>query len=134
MRYLPPAAELGLFDFIWSSCSLEHLGGMAQGERFIEEALQFLRPGGVAVHTTEYNVRSNWRTVTKGQTVIYRKRDIQRISARLRRRGCHIDLDFTEGNMPQDHYVDPPPYKHEVHLRLRLLGHVVSSYGLIIET
>ena len=51
MRDLPD--DLGSFDFIWSSCSFEHLGSLGEGERFVLEALRFLKPGGVAVHTTE---------------------------------------------------------------------------------
>ena len=54
MRKLP--GDLGIFDFVWSSCSLEHLGTIALGEDFIIQSLQYLKPGGVSVHTTEYNV------------------------------------------------------------------------------
>lgn len=133
MRKLPPAHDLGMFDFIWSSCSLEHLGSMALGEKFIDESLRYLKPGGHAVHTTEFNVKSNRDTVTEGQTTIFRKKDIQRIAADLRQRGCRVDLDFTEGNLPHDLYVDPPPYKQEVHLRLLLLDYIVTSYALIID-
>ncbi len=52
MRALDMAA-LGAFDFLWSSCSFEHLGGLDAGLRFVLESTALLRPGGVAVHTTE---------------------------------------------------------------------------------
>ncbi len=60
MRQIP--ADLGTFDFVWSACSFEHLGSLALGERFVFDALRFVKPGGFAVHTTEYNVSSNTRT------------------------------------------------------------------------
>ena len=41
------------------------------------DSLRFLRPGGIAIHTTEFNVSSNDNTVADGDTVIYRKRDIE---------------------------------------------------------
>ena len=130
MRKLPD--DLGTFDFIWSSCSLEHLGTLKAGEKFIYESLKYLKPGGVSVHTTEYNVRSNFFTVTKGPSVIYRKRDLQRIAKNVRKQGCKIDLDFTEGKLPYDQIVDKPPYTGEVHLKLLLENYVATSFGLII--
>ena len=131
MRELPD--NLGQFDFIWSSCSLEHLGTLKLGEKFIYEAMKYLKPGGVAVHTTEYNVQSNLFTVTKGPSVIYRKRDFKRIAKKLRQQGYKIELDFTEGNMELDKIVDEYPYRGEVHLKLRLENYVATSFGLIIE-
>ena len=131
MRDLPD--DLGSFDFIWSSCSLEHLGSLALGEKFVFESLKYLVPGGWAVHTTEYNLSSDSATVSEGHTVLFRKRDIQRIAKRLRRLGHHIELDFTEGRLPADQVIDQPPYTHQVHLKLSMLGHIVTSFGLIIR-
>lgn len=54
------------YDFLWSSCSLEHLGTLQKGVKFIWNSLECLRPGGVAVHTTEYNLSSNLDTVEEG--------------------------------------------------------------------
>ena len=131
MRQLPD--DLGTFDFVWSSCSLEHLGTMVLGERFVNESLKYLKPGGVSVHTTEFNVQSNGKTLTKGWTVIFRKKDMQRLAANVRRRGCRLDLDFAGGNLPYDRIVDKPPYQHDIHLKLSLDDFVVTSFGLIIE-
>ena len=39
----------------------------------------FAGPGGVGVHTTEYNLSSNERTVEQGPTVLYRRRDLDTI-------------------------------------------------------
>lgn len=132
MRTLPD--DLGLYDFIWSSCSLEHLGSMDQGEQFIYDSLKYLKPGGVGVHTTEFNLQSNLVTVVKGPSVIYRKRDLERIAENLQRRGYRIDLDFSGGDLPYDQIVEEPPYTHEIHLKLRLDNYVATSFGLIVES
>jgi hypothetical protein len=132
MRALPPVAELGQFDFIWSACALEHLGSLQRGEDFIFQALRYLKPGGVAVHTTEYNVSSNTSTVTEGQSNIFRRRDLERIGADLGWLGYEVDLDFADGDLPGDGVVDPFPYTGEVHLKLLLEGYVATSFGLII--
>ena len=44
------------YDFCWSACCLEHLGSISNGLEFICNSLETLRPGGVAVHTTELNL------------------------------------------------------------------------------
>lgn len=132
MRDLP--ADLGRFDFLWSSCSLEHLGGIELGEEFIFNALRHLKPGGWAIHTTEYNLSSNTNTVSTGGVVLYRRQDIERIAARLRRRGCRVTPTFIADTGPLDWVIDREPYTHNPHLRLELFGYTVTSYGLIIQT
>jgi hypothetical protein len=131
MRQLPD--DLGSYDFIWSSCSLEHLGSLELGEKFIFESLKYLKPGGVAVHTTEYNLHSNFSTITHGPDVIFRKRDFQKIASKLQRQGYAIELDFRKGDLPYDLLVDKPPYNPHAHLTLLLAGYTVTSFGLIIE-
>jgi Methyltransferase domain len=68
--------ELRDFDFVWSSCAFEHLGSLQAGVDFVVSSMDCLRPGGLAVHTTEFNVGSNDATMAVGGTVIYRERDI----------------------------------------------------------
>ena len=131
MRHLPD--DLGVFDFLWSCCSLEHLGNLKLGENFIYESQKYLRPGGVAVHTTEYNLSSNFFTPSRGYNVIYRKRDFERIAKKLRQQGCVVELDFRRGNQPLDQHVDKPPYSGTDHLTLLSQGYVATSFGLIIE-
>ena len=75
-----PADLDSQFDFCWSSCALEHLGSLEHGMRFIERAMALLRPGGIAVHTTEYNMTSNAETFEAPYTLYlsaprFRRRD-----------------------------------------------------------
>ncbi len=130
MRSIPD--DLGTYDFVWSSCSLEHLGSLELGEKFIHDSLKFLKPGGVAVHTTEYNLQSNSATISRGPSVIFRERDIRRIAHDLSKMGYAIDVDYTLGQGWADRRVEAPPYGQNVHLRLYLFGYEATSIGLII--
>lgn len=126
-------ADLAGFDFVWSACSLDHLGTIERGQWFIHRAMDCLAPGGVAVHTTEFNVSSNVDTLDKGAVVLFRKKDIEEVATRLGQRGCAIDLDWEIGTGSADRYVDVHPYLHIPHLKVALGGYVSTSIGLIIE-
>ena len=123
----------GGFDFTWSSCCFEHLGSIEHGLRFVEESLKLLKPGGIAVHTTEFNLSSNDDTVFEGGCVIFRRRDIDRLAQRVTSQGHRICLDYTEGTLPGDLHVDVPPYTQSPHLRLLLQGFVSTSIGLVVQ-
>lgn len=135
MNFIPK--DLRGFDFVWSSCALEHLGSLRRGERFIYNSMDCLKPGGIAIHTTEYNVSSNLFTIGHGDTVLYRRRDIERIIRNLRAQGHDIEMDFTPGNMPGDMYIDIPPYKYDPHLKMRFRKRFsrynITSIGLIVQ-
>jgi hypothetical protein len=130
MNSIPP--DLRGFDFTWSSCAFEHLGSLAAGADFVLAQMETLKPGGVAVHTTEYTVSSNETTIDSGATVLYRRRDIEALVRRLRRAGHGIDIDYTEGTTPEDVHVDTPPYTN-VHLRTTLGEYVTTSLALVME-
>ncbi|HET6810843.1 MAG TPA: hypothetical protein VFH50_07530 [Acidimicrobiales bacterium] len=130
MNSIPP--DLRDFDFNWSSCAFEHLGSIELGIRFVNEQMETLRPGGVAVHTTEFNVESDDATVESGGTVIFRRRDIEEMAARLRRSGHRVECDFSPGQSEADRHVDVEPYT-TTHLRVSLGGYVTTSFGLIVE-
>jgi hypothetical protein len=125
-------ADLEGFDFTWSSCAFEHLGSLAAGADFLLAQMRCLKPGGTAVHTTEFTVSSNERTLETGATVLYRRRDIEALVARLRRAGHAIDIDYTEGSTPEDLHVDTPPFTN-IHLRTTLGEFVTTSLALVIE-
>lgn len=125
--------DLTGFDFCWSACALEHLGSIEQGLQFIEASLECLRPGGVAVHTTEFNCHSDHATLDNASTVLFRQRDLIRLAQRLRRRGHEIVLNFDTGDQPLDLHIDMPPYRQDNHLKLQIAKWVTTSYGLIVR-
>jgi hypothetical protein len=134
MRALDPAA-LGTHDFIWSSCSFEHLGSLEAGLQFVLRSTALLRPGGIAVHTTEFNVSDEENTVTTGDSVIYRRRDISSLAHRLRLIGCGMErFDDFPGTAPEDIEYDHHPYyqNDRAHIKLLLHGYVATSCLLII--
>lgn len=132
--------DLTEYDFIWSSCALEHLGSIRNGKQFIYDSLECLKPGGVAVHTTEYNVTSNLITIDtfpRCNFCIFRRKDLEDVASHLTRLGYTISLNFKLGTTPMDRFVDTPPYRMNPHLRLRIGSRfnplVATSYGLIIQ-
>lgn len=140
MNHVP--ADLGGFDFTWSTCSFEHCGSLELGLEFLERQMDCLLPGGVAVHTTEFNLSSNDGTVADGPCVIYRLRDMEAICARLAASGHTVEpLDIDPGSHALDGFVDEPPYSDwqtaplakVKHLRLNLWGHASTSIALIIR-
>jgi hypothetical protein len=132
MRAIPD--DLRGFDFTWSSCCFEHLGSIENGFQFILDQMACLKPGGIAVHTTELNVSSNKETLDHDPfLVLFRRRDFEHLGRRLRWRGHSIELDFTPGNLVADNYVDNPPFRQDLHLRLNWDKYVTTSFGLIIR-
>jgi len=126
--------DLNGFDFNWSSCSFEHLGTLDRGFQFLKNQMKTLKPGGWAVHTTEYNVSSNDETQENNSTVIYRQRDIEYIVNELRNEGHFVEeVDFSIGGLPEDFMVDTEPHQQKVHLKLQVDKYVVTSIGLIMQ-
>lgn len=132
MNRIPGELKAG-YDFLWSSCALEHLGSLTRGERFVYNAMACLKPGGVAVHTTEFNVHSNDLTEDYKPIVIFRRRDMERIAARLTACGHTVEpFSFDAGHLPVDEMVDEPPYRDDRHLKLLIGSYVCTSVGFII--
>jgi hypothetical protein len=126
--------DLRSFDFTWSTCAFEHCGSIDLGLAFLERQMACLRPGGVAVHTTEFNLGSNRETITTGPTVIFRMRDMETVAARLRAEGHRVEpFDLHPGDAAEDRYVDPPPYGSEPHMRLLLARWPATSIGIVVE-
>ena len=127
-------ADLTGFDFTWSSCAYEHLGSIEAGLDFFENSLACLKPGGVAVHTTELNLSSNSDTLDQGATVIFRRRDFETLAERLIGQGHDvIPITFDCGETELDRVIDLPPYTNDPHLRLALLRWVATSFGMIVR-
>lgn len=124
------------YDFLWSSCALEHLGSLEAGVNFIEASLSLLKVGGVAVHTTEYNVSSNAETLADGANVIFRQRDIEAIGQRVRALSAAMSRpDFDAGDEAPDIEFDYEPYfqNRRYHIKILAAGFVATSMLLIIQ-
>lgn len=124
--------DLRGFDFTYSSCCFEHLGTIELGLRFIEAQMDCLRPGGVAVHTTELNLSSDTETMECPFMSLFRRSDFQRLADRLKARGHHVDLDFSQGDLVADNHVDLPPYSGPYTLKIEWDRYVTTSFGLIV--
>jgi hypothetical protein len=121
------------FDFTWSTCALGHLGNLEKGMQFIEDSLKTLKPGGIAVHTTELNLSSDTDTIESPRTSVYRRHDIEELVRRLTAEGHEVHVNFNIGNGPLDRYVDERPYTSDKHLRLRLGPYAATSLGIVIR-
>lgn len=132
--------DLGVHDLVWSSCCFEHLGSPQAGIEFVRRSMQFVRPGGIAVHTTEFDP-SRFRplkesgSVADGHYVVfYRRREISELILRLREDGFEVEMDWRVSRRhPMERKVDRPPYTHDPHLRVEMAGRVVTSIGLVVR-
>jgi hypothetical protein len=129
-----PADLLG-FDCLWSCGSLEHIGGLQNGLDYIESAMACLRPGGVAVHTTEFNLVSDTVTLDSPDLSYYRRQDVVRLAERLLANGHQIVLNFTLGDTVADTHIDMEPRRVlPISLKWQVDAHfVITSIGLIIQ-
>ena len=123
----------GQFDFCWSACAFEHLGSIAKGLDFVMASVDCLKPGGVAVHTTELNCYSNSKTIDNEPTVLFRKRDFLELHKRLEANGCRVAFNFNLGQQPLDSHVDVPPYHADAHLKLRIGQWTSTSFGVLVQ-
>lgn len=129
-----PSKFDGGFDFCWSSCAFEHLGSLKKGTEFVQNSLATLRPGGIAVHTTEFNISSNTTTPQTEASVVYRRRDIEELVQSLSAAGHDVSpVDWTSGSGLIDRVIDRPPYRQSPHLKLEIDGYHCTSIGLIIR-
>lgn len=147
MNQLPVFDQL--YDFCWSVCALEHLGSIAKGLEFIENSLAAIKPGGIAVFTTEFNCQPDGSTIDNWMTVLFQRKHFEALSARLTKQGhCMLGPDFDIGDGVLDHFVDLPPYSigeglqlhgqwapvnQMAHLKLAIEGYAATCYGIIIR-
>jgi hypothetical protein len=140
MNAIPDHLE-GKYDFCWSACALEHLGSIKNGLQFIENTLKTLVPGGLSIHTTEFNYLEDEETIDNYGTVLFRKRDFEELAARLTAANHEVAvLDFSVGSDFLDRFIDLPPYDSKIyahtqdaHLKLLIDGFASTSFGIIIR-
>ena len=126
-------AGLEGFDLCWSSCAFEHLGSIEHGLRFVEASLRTLRPGGIAVHTTEFNLSSDTDTFEAENLCLFRRRDMEALLERLARAGhTPWPLNLYPGDGAIDAHIDLPPYALP-HLKLQVGQYVTTSIGIVVQ-
>jgi SAM-dependent methyltransferase len=135
MNNIPEDLKQGEFDFIWSSCAFEHIGSIEHGLRFVKESLKCLKPGGMAIHTTEFNCSSNAGTVNAHNLVFFRHRDIERLIGSLAAEGYRVEPpDYWMGDSKYDLTPMKQPHNHLApHLKIELGGYIATSLLLIIH-
>lgn len=131
MKDIP--SDLDGYDFCWSACALEHLGGLDEGFDFIRASLDTLRPGGLAVHTTEFNLGSDEKTLATGGTVVYREKDILTFADEMAAAGHQIEINLAPGATPTDRMIDRFR-DDDVHIRLYVMHQIpATSIGLTVR-
>jgi SAM-dependent methyltransferase len=136
-----PVKYDGAYDFCWSVCAMEHLGNIDNGLRFVEEAMKALKPGGLAIHTTEFAYGSEKDTLERGPSVLFLKRHLLELRDRLLAAGHEMDPpEFDVGHGVFDQYVDLPPYEvpepwgtSPAHLKMAVGGHRSTCFGLVVR-
>jgi hypothetical protein len=137
--------DLRGYDFCWSVCAFEHLGSIAQGLAFVENALATLRPGGMAVHTTEFNIENDGPTVDNWPSVMFQQQHMEALAERLRAQGHQVaPFNFDPGSGVLDRFIDLPPWSHDNppklaawlghprHLKVGADGFIATCFGLVI--
>ena len=130
MNKIPESLEG--FDFCWSNCAFEHIGNVQQGRDFLINSLKTLKPGGVSVHTTEFNLSSEDNETSIPYCIAYGKKFFDDISKEIKEMGHYFaPLDYRLGDHPADDYVykwgEPEP-----HFKVMIGDSVATSFGIII--
>lgn len=128
--------DLGTHDLVWSSCAMEHLGSPERGLEFVKRSLRLLRPGGLAVHTTELDLTPGEATVDYGHCALYRPADLRRLQQTVVGMGFAMPLNpYVPLEHPADRQIAPPLSvgKERFHLKLALYRSISTSFALVIH-
>ncbi len=144
-----PSDIYGQFDFCWSVCAVEHLGSIKAGLDFLLNSIKALKPGGVSVHTLEFNYLNIPKDFETPSLCFFKAEHMESLSEEIKTLGATLcPLDFDWGNMVFDRYIDLPPYnKHRwdtlqkrglnvapfsaPHLKLNYTGIPITCFGVI---
>ncbi len=130
-----PAEYSNQFDFVWSSCSLGHIGGYQAGLDFIENSLKLLKPGGIALHTTELDASSFKDKYESSTLNFYKLKDLNEVIGRARAKGfsvSNIELP-TKYRGVSEKYVVREPWAEKPHIRIEIYGREILSTALIFH-
>ncbi len=140
------------FDFCWSICAMEYLGSIEAGLFFVEKSLKVFKPGGIAIHTIEYNYLSEEHTRETTDTVLFLSKHFELLADRLRKSDHELlGPDFSVGQGLLDSFIDVLPYANELngwlineqtphmnsqfpaHLKLSVSGYASTCFGMVIR-
>lgn len=125
--------DLGTYDLVWSCCALEHLGSPHAGLDFLLRTLGLLRPGGVAVHTTELELTPRSETADYGHLAVYRIRDLDGVAEMARERGFEIETNwYVAMETASDRWIGRHPFDDPAHLKILIGDSISTSVGLVI--
>jgi hypothetical protein len=99
--------------------------------------MQYVNPGGWAIHTTELQLSQDQPPLDHQGTVMYLPDDLVQLGERLADKGITLlPLDLEPGTEPWDGYVDGPPYTGHLHgkahLQVAFASRVCTSIALIM--
>ncbi|GHV58146.1 hypothetical protein FACS189460_5590 [Deltaproteobacteria bacterium] len=148
MNYLPPDLN-NTFDFCWSICAMEHLGSIRNGLDFLKNTLKLLKPGGISIHTTEFNIYSENETIDNCGSVLFQKKHFEKLSEIINKGGDRLyPINFDLGDGLFDRYVDMPLYPRQKimgindrvhttylcpHIKLLVGGFPATCAGVILQ-
>jgi hypothetical protein len=131
-------------DFLWTSCTIEHLGSKQNTLRFLFNSMKYLVSGGLAIHTTEYDWFTN-QSLDHPRNCVFNREDFDYMARFLRLAGhWMLPIDYSVGTTPQDLFIDEmpfsfnknPPTIDEVsdcgHLKLKVGNKFQTSLGFIV--
>ena len=98
--------------------------------------MEILKPGGISVHTTEFNVSSNDETASVGFNNILRRQDLEELDRQLRLIKCGLDgMDFYAGSHSFDLDFDSMPYfqGNGIHIKLQIEERIATSFLLVAQ-
>lgn len=130
MNTIPEDLLNGEYDFVYSSSSLEHVGSVELGRKFILNAMKALKKGGVAVHTTELALNSLKYGGNFDHMSVWLKKDVQQLETELEGIGCKLlPVEYAIDNLA----VDELPYSDQKHFILKVDGTIHTSIAFVVK-
>jgi hypothetical protein len=121
--------DLVNYDFAWSSSVSSKLGSVAAGLTFIEQAMECLRPNGIAVHVFDFDPAVIEQTVAS-PSPHWRRREVEQAALGLISRGHEVaEIKLVPGKV-KGRGRDRASASEAIYVD-SLAGHAVTSFGLI---
>lgn len=128
------------FDACWSSGLLGQLDSFEQAEDTLMQAMDVLKPGGVAVHVADFAFAEPSPSVRPG-ALCFSRGFFEAVAKGLNGRGHTVaKLDFDLGRHPLDGYIDTEPFDETLfggrfdvpHLKVLSGGALRTSFAMIV--